>query len=232
MLTFKHSGDIGDLIYSLPVIRHYGEGILYLNPRGIGIKQDGMRSGLNHKTIKSLTPLLMQQPYIKDVKVYKGQVTFVDLDAFRVVGQTTVREQLCAACCNPFGVPVPQKAWIQCGEKKIAPVVVNRTFNYRNHSIDIEKTWRECLAMHNNEAVFVGTPEEHCSFIRDIVVIPYYETPTMLDLAEVINGADVFMGNQSSPMAVAIALDKPFIQEVSQDMPNCIFRRPNAVYLK
>ena len=34
MKTFKHSGDMGDIIFSLPTIRALGGGVLYLDPRG------------------------------------------------------------------------------------------------------------------------------------------------------------------------------------------------------
>ena len=33
-ITYKHSGDMGDIIFSLPVIKHFGTGILYLDPNG------------------------------------------------------------------------------------------------------------------------------------------------------------------------------------------------------
>jgi hypothetical protein len=47
-VTIKHSGDIGDLIYILPVLRYYGGGSLYLNPLGLPSKKcDGTSSGFN-----------------------------------------------------------------------------------------------------------------------------------------------------------------------------------------
>lgn len=32
--TFKHSGDLGDIIFALPAVRALGGGILYLDPDG------------------------------------------------------------------------------------------------------------------------------------------------------------------------------------------------------
>jgi ADP-heptose:LPS heptosyltransferase len=56
------------------------------------------------------------------------------------------------------------------------------------------------------------------------------KTETILDLARVIAGAGVFIGNQSAPMAIALGLGKNVIQECWQANPNCLFRRDNAIY--
>ena len=78
--TFKHSGDLGDIIYSLPTIRALGGGILYLDPEGGANDKyvrdqsvDG-RTRLNKLTIDSLTPLLEAQPYIEKVKYLEPNI--------------------------------------------------------------------------------------------------------------------------------------------------------------
>ena len=39
MKTFKHSGDLGDIILSLPAVSSMGGGVLYLDPQG-GERED------------------------------------------------------------------------------------------------------------------------------------------------------------------------------------------------
>ena len=34
MKTFKHSGDMGDIVFSIPTVRALGGGVLYLDPDG------------------------------------------------------------------------------------------------------------------------------------------------------------------------------------------------------
>ncbi len=63
----------------------------------------------------------------------------------------------------------------------------------------------------------------------------YHPTKTLLEVASVIAGADVYMGNQSSGLAVAIGLGVPFCCELRRDLPRerneCYFpNQPNGQY--
>jgi hypothetical protein len=60
--------------------------------------------------------------------------------------------------------------------------------------------------------------------------VPWVKTPTLLDLARVVAGCGVLIGNQSTPMALALGMGKNVIQECWQGNPNCLFRRTNAIY--
>jgi ADP-heptose:LPS heptosyltransferase len=52
-----------------------------------------------------------------------------------------------------------------------------------------------------------------------------------MELARVIAGASVFIGNQSAPMAIAAGLGKNLIEECWQGNPNCLFpKRKNAIF--
>jgi hypothetical protein len=51
-----------------------------------------------------------------------------------------------------------------------------------------------------------------------------------LHLARVIDGCKLFIGNQSFPLALAMALNVRVIQECCPRTPDCIFRRPTAQY--
>jgi len=52
----------------------------------------------------------------------------------------------------------------------------------------------------------------------------------MLVLGKVIAGCQLFVGNQSSPYAIAEGLKKATVQEMSTECPNCVFVRTNAVH--
>ena len=71
--TFKHSGDLGDIIFSLPCIKEKGGGILYLDPEG-GEQEPVVswsqynRTKLNQNSIDFIKPLLEVQKYIKEVR--------------------------------------------------------------------------------------------------------------------------------------------------------------------
>ena len=82
------------------------------------------------------------------------------------------------------------------------------------------------------DAMFVGFPEEHEAFVKEFGPIGLVRTRTLLDLAQVIAGCQIFVGNQSTPFALAEGLKKTVIQEVYLTDPNCIFERPGAQFVR
>jgi hypothetical protein len=60
--------------------------------------------------------------------------------------------------------------------------------------------------------------------------VPYHPTPTLLDLARVLAGADLFIGNQSAPRALAESLKVPVWVEEDKRIPDTKFLRTDAWY--
>jgi GT2 family glycosyltransferase/tetratricopeptide (TPR) repeat protein len=81
-------------------------------------------------------------------------------------------------------------------------------------------------------AVFVGTPAEHKEFVREFGIVPYQPTADLLELARVIAGAALFVGNQSCPYAIAEALKVPALQETREVDPNCVYLRPGTLTVR
>ena len=82
--------------------------------------------------------------------------------------------------------------------------------------------------------VFVGHESEFTVF-RELSEaagkpVPWIRTANLVELARVVAGAEVFIGNQSSPMALALGLGINVIQECWQGNPNCVLKRNNAIY--
>ena len=224
---YKHSGDIGDLLYSLPVIKETGGGALYINCSYMGNKMDGSKSGFNINILNFLKPLLESQKYIKKVEAWNNNPIDVDLDYFRSLNLNCAT--LCQSILNSFSVSmdVTNAPWIECNKKKITSAVFARSFRYRNENVD----YKQYLEKYKDDCIFVGLIEEHSDFVKMFGHIRYYQVANMLEMAEIINGADIFIGNQSSPMSLAIALHKPFVQEVFSKVPDCKFDRPNCTYI-
>ena len=74
-------------------------------------------------------------------------------------------------------------------------------------------------------------PEEHEDFQKSFGKIEYYNIDNLLQIAEIINGSELFIGNQSAPMAIAIGLHKAYLQEYYPSHPDCVFPRSNGKYL-
>jgi hypothetical protein len=241
MNIFKHSGAVGDLIYALPTIKALGGGILYLScedsdfldmqekyPVGkypIKItKIDGTRTAFSQKTVDDLYPLLIKQDYLVDVKLWEGQKYTHDMNEWRVKGK---KGNLCIRQAEVWQVKVAwHRKWLHAKSHRIAPYIFARSPRHRN----LKFPWKTILDAHASEAVFVGLPKEHENFEKKVGKIPYFPTANFLELAEIIAGCDLFIGNQSAPYAIAEALKANTLQETSLQVPDCIFPRVNAQY--
>jgi hypothetical protein len=227
--TFKHSGDLGDLWYSLPIIKHMGKGDIFLAIDGLkSTKCDGTASGLIQKVIDMAKPLLEAQDYIRHCKTWKKEKVDIDMDTFRRVnlyGDINLCELILKNCGVPYKAAT--EPWLTCKKNRVAARVFARSPRYHNSNVK----WDEIYNAYKTDAVFVGLPYEHQAFENAIGLISYQPVKNFLEMAEIINGADLFIGNQSSPMAMAIGLGKAFIQEVCPMCPNCMFTRENAKYL-
>lgn len=223
-------GDIGDCIYALPTIRALGVELVYLNVnpkyklRGIG------QTKFNEKTALMLKPLIESQPYIKEVRLYDGEKVDYNLDLFRFIGDLTY-QNLCLSMlktfrCNPDEM---KKQWLFVEPvTKGKPVLINKTDRYLNNNVD----WNAFIETYGSFMAFVGIESEYESFIKEYNCdIPFYATSNFLELAQLISGCSIFIGNQSSPYAIAEGLKKDTIQIVCDECPNCIFPRENAIYL-
>lgn len=80
---------------------------------------------------------------------------------------------------------------------------------------------------------FVGLREEYDEWQFHFPGSAIYQpVQDALELAGIISGARIFIGNQSLPMSLALALNVPIVQEVSPNNSDCVFNRANAVYYR
>lgn len=234
MLTYRHAGDIGDCIAGLPVVRFMGGGDFLIEAA--------------HYTRQPLTPdkwcgldiLLRQQPYINDVREFRGEYVNVNLNDFRARLFAAMRhglhkdKSLVDWQLEAHGVPLNQKdtAWLTVEPNKIARVVFNRTGPGRSaHHVyhNLLFPWNRVWNKYHKEAVFIGTPLEYESFKAQVGQVPYYPTKNLADAARVIAGADLFVGNQSACFWLAEGLKKNLVLEVWLNGPNSNVFRSGAV---
>jgi hypothetical protein len=224
------SGDVGDIIYSLCTMKALGVELVYLNANPkYKINKIG-QTKFNEGAALALKPLIETQPYIKEVRLYDGEKVDYNLDLFRYYGDLTYAN-LCYTMLRSFGVDTNEmtKQWLFAEPiKKEKAVLINKTSRYLNPDIN----WDIFLESYGHYTAFVGVEQEYESFMKDCDYdIPFYPTKDFLELAQLIAGCSIFIGNQSSPYAIAEGLKQNTIQVVCDECPNCIFPRDNAVYV-
>ena len=252
MKKFKHSGALGDLIYSLPIVQHLGGGEFYLHLNQMdwigqhyyGALPNPFHQGrMTTKDYDYMQSFMLAQPYISafDTMSPEREITH-NLDRFRpaFVGHPTNYIDLYAQTFN-ITEPLSNRPWLTVPSIELLPrgrtIVINRTERWIPPTpgpmwAELRRSGAEA------QAVFVGLRHEYQKFQADTHwSLPWIETPTMLDLARVIAGAAQFIGNQSSALAMAIGLGVPSILcEARTDMPlarnECYFpQMPNVQYL-
>jgi hypothetical protein len=252
MKSFKHSGTFGDLIYGLSVVKKMGGGDIEFAIDNIEncVAEYGYRSDevdpmhkgrFNDKDFDLLLPLLLRQDYINGItKWHSGDAPAdVDLDRFRGVLFRGFEGNYVQAYHMTFGLPfapdVLNETWLEADAKTIAPVVINRTFRYR--CPNGTSTWQNMLAEANivQNGVFVGNKDEHEDFVKSTGFdVEYYPVQDFKELADVIAGADLFMGNQSAAYSIAMGLGKSSVLETIKIKPlannECYFPRDNCQY--
>jgi len=243
-MIFRHSGTFGDLIY-----KKMGGGTFAVHLENIEncVAQYGYRPDevdiahqgrFRNQDFDLLRPLLSRQSYIDKVTVWTGDHD-VDLDRFRGVLFRGFEGNYVEAYHHTFNLPfdadVYNETWLEADTKRVAPVVINRTFRYR--CPQGTGTWQGLLEQANitKNGIFVGTQDEHTDFVNSTgFSVQYYPVKDFKELADIIAGADLFMGNQSAAYSIAMGLGKAAILETIKIKPlqnnECYFPRSNCQY--
>jgi hypothetical protein len=241
-LVFHHSGDAGDIIYGLAAVKAMGGGTMFISPdcRYPYPRVPNMTRGMGNEMIDKLAPLIRHQEYVWDCRFTSSMPasTDVDFNAFRDFYRTHRPENFFSlfrlqllAC----GVDYPEdQAWLTCDSSVTIPgkpIIVNRTARFHNDKFP----WASAIAQNGHRMAFVGLDHEYVEFckLQPAVKVPWHKTANFLELARVINGSKVFIGNQSSALAIALGLGKNVIvEEWSPGNPNCRFKRKNQINVK
>jgi hypothetical protein len=225
-LSFCSSGDLGDILASLPAVRALGGGDYYFVDRPV-TKTLSTRAHL-------IQPLLEAQPYIRRVIVgepVEGP-NLRDFSTFRsgglpwgvTLGQLQARwvgiEDGAIEFRHPWLTAKPAQGYAD-------KLIVARSSRYQNFMFP----WKEIVQFCGPDIVFIGLPEEHRAFCDSFGAVEYLPTKDLLEAATVISGAAGFIGNQSSPFNVAEGLKVPRVLECCLWTPDCCYGGGDVQYV-
>jgi len=228
IVTFVHTGDLGDCIAALPIMRTFGRANLIITE-----KKGASRETMRGRRFEAILPLLQEQPYIESVKWVNRPKKFdYDFSFFQKkphsYGQCLTDWQADAVGLKKCGYTFDP--WLHVGRSELATgrAVINRSTRYYNGSFP----WERIMRVYGKDAIFVGHEDEHKTFEKEHGRIAFVPTPDLLDLTELIAGADIFIGNQSCPMWIAFGLGKKVIQETWPGGPNSCVPLPHCIYTR
>jgi hypothetical protein len=252
MKTYRHSGTLGDLIYSLSIVKKMepGQFLVALNNIENCVSQYGYRPDevdpahkgrFTEQDFEWLKPLLKRQSYIESVGTWRqgDAEPDVDLDRFRGTLFRGFEGNYVQAYHIAFGLPFTmadyETPWLEADPVTIKPMVVSRTFRYRDPAADA--VWKKMAedGVLDRLGIFVGTKEEHADFVKVTgVAIPYHPVNNFLELANIVAGANLIMANQNFVYSLAMGLGKQTVLETIKIKPlqnnECFFLRTNTQY--
>jgi len=229
-LTFIHSGHLGDIINSLPLIKEISINSkcdLYLEinkemPEESAI--DGHPFGkyfLSKNSANKLIPLIKKQKYISKIEIYNKQQIDINLNLFRELpinfNIDSVRwyfhlSGLHADLLKPY-------IEVESNKNIKNRIIIMRSLRRQNKMISYE-------FLNNYEnPLFVGLKEEFENLKKVIKNLDYYECADFLELATIIKSSKVFIGNLSFGYALAESIK---VKRLLESGPNFPLVYPNG----
>ena len=231
-ITFKHSGNAGDIIYALPSIKMICEkqnkqAILYIRlnaPSGFTEAQHPLGGVMMNATMYDLLkPLLTSQSYIKDVLYFESEsipTIDYDLDRFRIDNLNLSSGNIAQWINNSYPELRPNlyapSIKLSDNIKSKNYIIVNRSSRYQNLFFDYSQLSKYA------DVYFVGVESEFKALRLHNPNIIHLKVPNFCKMAEYINNCRLFIGNQSMAFAIAEQLKVPRILEQYAHAPNVI----------
>lgn len=220
MQHFSHSGDIGDIIYSLPTIRACGGGELTL------FHFPGRTAHpMTEAKVARLRPLMEAQEYISAVH-WSPSGPDHSLNGFRDHWRHGNLADMHLAT-HGLSWEHRQEAWLKVENPiETYPVIITRTTRY----INMNFPWKSVVEKYRGKIAFIGFPEEHGIFCDSFGDVPFVRASDMLEVARIIAGSKLYIGNYTSTTAIAEGLKHPTVLEVYPPQHHlAIFNRINCV---
>ena len=222
MNMFSHSGDLGDIIYALPTIKAKGGGELIL------FDSPGKTAhGMTEEKVKRIRPLLEIQPYIYSVK-WSSTPIESSLNGFR--DHVRAQGNLCDAHLSTHALSWEHRSepWLVVDKKVHAfDVIIQRSPRYNNPNFP----WKKIVETYSGNIGFIGFQDEYVDFCTKFGNVGLVEADNLLDIARIISGSKLYIGNQSSPLAIAHGLYHNIIMEIATDhnSHHCVFQRMGCI---
>ncbi len=235
-LSFKHSGRLGDIVYSLPLIkvmaeRNNSKADLYIlnddyyDSARSSMKHPGEGVTVSKGLFEFIKPLLENIPYLdKVVHCAKSELpaNCIDLDSFKNQNLNLMASGNQIWYRKVFSTPIPfEERWINF--KKVTEssietkfnIIVSKTNRYYNKAINYN-------FLNEVEKVgFMGLKYEYDDFVQrnNIKQVEYIPTNNAYEFALNLLSTKLFIGNQSLGFSIAEGLKIPRAVEVYEPLP-------------
>lgn len=230
---FKHSGHIGDIIYAIPAMKALAKGKkinLYMHLNQVGVYSSKMKhpngaAKLTARSVELMRPLLLQQPQFSKVEAFDGQTIHYDLDLIHSYPLDLKMGSITHWYFWTFGISGDTyNPWLTVtpDTRFKDAIVVLRSQRYRTPGIDYS------FLKQYPRVVFIGLPVEFDDMKQAVPHLEKAESADFLEMARIIAGSRLFIGNQSFAYSLAEALKVKRVLEIYPVCPHVIADGPNG----
>jgi len=222
IITFLHSGHLGDLIYALPVIKELAkdhECHFYIQANKVMpieyYKHPAGYVFIDDRMLNLFLPLMKEQKFIHKAEKYNGQDIDINFDLFREL-PVNIHFNSPRWYFHIAGIQVDLShpyLDVKPHDKIRNKIVIHRTFRHRNQFINYK------FLEKYEDLIFLGTKDEYEDLKKDVKNLQIYDCKDYLDMARVIKSCKFFIGNQSVAYPMAEALKVPRILEAEPNFP-------------
>jgi len=220
--SYLGGGKLGDFIYGLSICKYNYEisgykAIIYISERG-----DFFETSLE-VTYNSLYPILMNQDWCEDFKIYNNEIIDVDLVKFRQ-SKLLYNNTFLEIFFNDFLKINPPKNfhWIKHEKNQLFKdsLIINRSKKYfhnssiKEYSKIIEQFQKSYFIYFDKSQFEVFPLKEYC--------IPYH-VKNLYEFFTIINSSKLFIGNQTGSTAMASSLNVNRITELDGSIDSNFF---------
>ena len=216
MITFTHSGKLGDLIYSLnfclELVQHFNVETFNFHIQ-TNVKYQNSYVGeqgiiFSSEEAQFIEPLLKAQPYINLVSYGDlVPVKSIHLDKFNKQPLNYYAGDIRNYYYSLSNTMLPREFWKQILTVNPNPkfkdkILLTLSQRYVNCNIQFKQ-----LQQFKDKLVFIGTEQEHNTFCKNWFNIQFAgRVNSLLEVAELIAGAKGYISNQTGFFAVAEGL--------------------------
>jgi len=210
---FIIGGRTGDLLHCLYSVRGICEKLgtkadLYItDDRSYG--GDGFYFPIN-KTFEDLKPLILNQEYISSFSILTEKIdNAINLNNWRRL-PGFFKGPWINMLCELYNIPISNKRWIQ----------YDKDNSFKDKIVIHRSTWRfsknfpwESIVK-NNDCIFITSDKREYDMFPFKNLVGLHEWKSFSELAKIINSSKFFIGNMSTPLALAHGLGSPRLAEL------------------
>lgn len=218
MITFKHSGHIGDVICSLPFVKAACEkfktkAVLFLNKGiliGTDYDTDGPKPAITEESYNFIKPLLEKQTYIDSVVDQSIHVDY-NLDDFRRFPVSHRYGHLPLHYMQMFHIYYDYaKPWLTIDQSDLHPFLHDKIILGRSH-----RSINPRIKYDIEDAYFIGLDSEFETIKEQTINLQRLKVANAYEVACYIESCKLYVGNASFNFTIAEGLKKNRIFEMS-----------------